>query len=285
MKELDLTWTELAAGQGFLEGPVAVGDSVVFTSINRGMLYRVPLAGGDVMPVAETGGGPNGLALDRNGVLWVAQNGGGVVPSRSKLEVRPSIQRVTPDGQVGVACGSGLLAPNDCAFGPDGRLWFTDPHGSTIGEVRQPGRLWALDPVTGEAEKILGGLAHPNGLVFGPGGDDLFVGETHRGHIIRLRRNAHGWQPAGVYATLPVGEPDGMAFDMDGRLWVAASAGDAIVVFEPGGQDGSVIRLGPSFPTNLCFAGDDRRTLVVTLPKGGRVLSTRLQVAGLPLLA
>jgi gluconolactonase len=64
---------------------------------------------------------------------------------------------------------------------------------------------------------------------------------------------------------------------------VAASAGDAIVVFGPGGGDASVVRLGPSFPTNLCFAGPDRRTLVVTLPKGGRVISTRVETAGLEL--
>lgn len=284
MKELVFDWTELAAGHGFLEGPVDCGDSVVFTSINRGMLYRVPLQGGTVTPVAETGGGPNGVAINRDGVLWVAQNGGHVVPSRSKLEAVPSIQRVTPDGRVSVAMGTGLLAPNDCAFGPDGRLWFTDPHGSTIGADRRPGALWALDTKSGEAEKILDGLAHPNGLVFGPGGDELFVGETHRGRIIRLRRNARGWEHAGAYATLEVGEPDGMAFDMDGRLWVAASAGDAIVVFGPGARDASVVRLGPSFPTNLCFAGADRRTLVVTLPKGGRVISTRVDTAGLPLL-
>ena len=185
MKEVVFDWTELAAGHGFLEGPVDCGNSVVFTSINRGLLYRVPLQGGAVTQVAETGGGPNGLAINRDGVLWVAQNGGYVVPSRSKLEAVPSIQRVTPDGRVSVAMGTGLLAPNDCAFGPDGRLWFTDPHGSTIGAERRPGALWALDTKSGEAEKILDGLAHPNGLVFGPAGDELFVGETHRGRIIR----------------------------------------------------------------------------------------------------
>lgn len=283
MKELAFEWTELAAGHGFLEGPVASGDGVVFTSINRGLLYRVPLAGGAVTTVAETGGGPNGLAIDGAGVLWVAQNGGKVVPSRSTLPCVPSIQRVAPDGRVGVALGSGLQAPNDCAFGPDGRLWFTDPHGSTTDAERRPGGLWALDTATGEAEQVLGGLAHPNGLVFGPEGDELFVGETHRGHVIRLRRDAHGWKHAGVYATLEVGEPDGMAFDMAGRLWVAASAGDAIVVFEPGGRDAGVVRLGPSFPTNLCFAGPDLRTLVATLPKGGRVVSTRVETPGLAL--
>ena len=71
--------------------------------------------------------------------------------------------------------------------------------------------------------------------------------------------------------------------DANGRLWCAASEGDCIYAFEPDGRIAERIDLGPSFPTNLCFAGPDRATLVVTAPKGGRVLAAEVAVPGAPL--
>ena len=45
----------------------------------------------------------------------------------------PSIQKAWPDGRVETSCtevdGIKLQAPNDLSFGPDGRLYFTDPRG------------------------------------------------------------------------------------------------------------------------------------------------------------
>lgn len=282
---LNLEWRELAAGCGFTEGPVARGNEVVFTSINRGMLFSVGLGGGEAQALVETGGGPNGLAIDAAGAIWVAQNGGKVVPTKSAIACVPSIQKVAADGSVSVVLQGGLNAPNDCAFGPDGRLWFTDPTGSSEVHEPKPGCLRALDVATGACEVILDGLAHPNGLAFGPEPDTLFVGETHRGHIIKLVKSADGWRHAGVYATLTHGEPDGMAFDASGCLWVAATKADALVVIAPGGKGQRLVPLGPSFPTNVCFAGADRRSLVVTAPKGGRVLCASVSEPGIPLAA
>jgi gluconolactonase len=75
-----------------------------------------------------------------------------------------------------------------------------------------------------------------------------------------------------------------MAFDSAGRLWVAASEGDAIVVFESNGSIRHVLDMGPSFPTNLCFGGSDLTVLVVTAPKGGRVLAADVECPGIALL-
>lgn len=284
-RELRLEWREIAANHGFTEGPVAAGESVYFTSINRGMLYCVPLSGGTLEAAVETGGGPNGSALDARGNVWIAQNGGKVVPTKSKIECAPSIQRVH-DGRVSAVSSGRFSAPNDCAFGPDGRLWLTDPAGSTedARSSAKPGRLWALDVASGELELILDGLAHPNGLAFGADPTELYVGETRRKQIIVLSKGGSGWRLRGIYADLPVGEPDGMAFDTAGRLWVAATKADALVIIEPGGKTFRTVPLGPSFPTNLCFAGKDRTSLVITAPKGGRVLRASVDTAGLPLL-
>lgn len=278
---MKLHWRDIATGAGFTEGPVETGAGIVFTSINRGKLL---IAGhdGELREYCETGGGPNGLARSRSGEIFVAQNGGGIVPTKSALPASPSIQAVATDGSVRVI-SDGYFAPNDAAFGPDGRLYFSDPHGSTKAESPAPGRVWALDVLSGERELLADDMMHPNGIAFAADGDTLLVTETLRRRIVRFSRGVEGWRRAGVFAELPLGEPDGMAFDEKGRLWCAASAGDAVLVFAPDGSVLHVIDLGPSFPTNLCFGGPDRTTLYVTAPKGGRLIAAEVDVPGIEL--
>ena len=117
----------LASGLGFVEGPVvrANGD-VVVTSITEGALFQIT-PDGDVRARIDTGGGPNGLAVDAEDTLYVAQNGG---IWGGKAGCAAGIQRVTGD-TVELIATEGLESPNDLCFGPDGRLYFTDPRGES----------------------------------------------------------------------------------------------------------------------------------------------------------
>jgi gluconolactonase len=281
MSELVTTpWRELASGTGFTEGPVALGDWVGFVSVNRGTVYRARLDGGGHEVLAETGGGPNGAAVDASGRLWLAQNGGRVMESRS-FEVAASVQRI--DGaEVTTLPFDALNAPNDCAFGPDGRLWITDPHGRRVEKTgdEPTGKLWAYDPATGDFELIAGGLPHPNGLCFTPDGT-LLVSDTKTRGICSYAAGAAGWTST-LIAELPWGAPDGMALDEAGRLWVAATDAEGIAVLDRNGE-WSLLELGPSFATNVCFAGADRKTVVVTAARGGRVLAASVDTPGLEL--
>lgn len=274
---------ELAARCGFTEGPVQVGDRIVFTSINRGVLYSAAFDGSGCEPLVETGGGPNGLASGSDGGLWVAQNGGRVMESKS-FAADPGIQRLK--GATLSSCSpDGVLAPNDLAFGPDGRLWFTDPHGRLMDATESPsGKLRALDTATGEFEVIADGLRHPNGLCFSADGQSLFFSDTKDLAVYRVDLTDTGWGQPILHATLPFGEPDGMAFDEAGGLWVAATSAEGLAVLHPNGE-WSLVSLGLSFPTNLCFAGADRRTIVVTAARGGRVLAFEVDTPGLALQA
>ena len=118
----------IATGLSFPEGPVWRDGELVFTEITGGILSGWT-AGGGVKPVATTGGGPNGTARGPNATLYVTQNGGMTREAR----VTAGIQRVDADGHVEMAftavAGLTLDGPNDLTFGPDGRLWFTDPRG------------------------------------------------------------------------------------------------------------------------------------------------------------
>ena len=84
--------------------------------------------------------------------------------------------------------------------------------------------------------------------------------------------------------------------DADGHLWVAVFGQGEVRRFAPDGTLVDVVRT-PRAPqaTNLCFAGPDRRTLVITTaredmtdqdvadhPESGRLFTTRVDVPGLP---
>ncbi|MBX9472367.1 SMP-30/gluconolactonase/LRE family protein [Microcella sp.] len=275
-------WRMLAEGYGFVEGPVARGNLVDFVSVNRGVVYRAALDGTGATKLRELGGGPNGAAADASG-LWVVNNGGRVMDGKSEITTDPGIQRIGLDGSVSAWLRSDLHAPNDCAFGPDGRLWFTDPYGRLLPPVDGPqGRVWAFNPSDGEFELIAEGLPHPNGLAFSADGSELYVTDTKDCSVVAFDVDGAGVRRGREVSVLPHGQPDGMAFDLEGRLWIAATTSEGICVLETDGS-WSFIDLGDSFPTNLCFAGDELTTLVVTAARGGRVIARDAVAPGVPL--
>ena len=284
-------WSQIAHGAGFVEGPVGQGEHLDFVSVNRGLVYRARLDGSDVQVRAEIGAGPNGATRDNSGRLWVVQNGARVMESRSEATAGPGIQVVDIDGTVLTELDLPTLhAPNDCTFGPDGRLWFTDPYGRLMppppGDPDRHGahgRVWAYRPGTGDLELIAEGLPHPNGLCFDASGERLYVSDTRARSVVVLDVDApHGPRPARTLAVLPQGEPDGMAFDVAGSLWIAATGAEGLAVLSPTGM-WDFVGLGDSFPTNVCFAGPDLTTMVVTAARGGRVLTRPVDTPGLAL--
>ena len=66
----------VAEGLRFPEGPVAMPDgSVIVVEIAAGRITRVA-PDGSTTTLAETGGGPNGLAIGPGGKLYCCNNGG-----------------------------------------------------------------------------------------------------------------------------------------------------------------------------------------------------------------
>lgn len=262
----------LASGIGFTEGPVWLpsGDIIV-TSMSRGLLYTLGMDGQDGGPTTvDVGGGPNGLAVRSDGAIVVAQNGGASFASRSTRPVRPGIQLVTGDTVVDELV-SGCLAPNDCVIAPDGSLWFTDP-----GHPSDPGfapRVSRLDFATGALRTVVDGVRFPNGLAFGPDGA-FYLADSTTNEILRFEFDGERAGARSVFGIVPDGGPDGIAFDSAGNLYIAAFETDDVVVLDPRGRLSRRIPMGAgSRPTNLCFAGADLDTLVVTLASGGRVVA------------
>lgn len=275
----------IAADIGFTEGPVWTGDGITVTSITRGALYRVDLDGGEPELVATPGGGPNGLAVDpRTGDLWVAQNGRVHMPARASVPDRaPGLQRVRK-GVVTQVLTVASGAPNDCAIGPDGMLWFTEPAGDPHGPLRRTGRVWAWDPRSGDRELKLTTDGYPNGLTFGIDGQTVYIAETRHGRVRRFGIDADGHLHEQSVLSLDRGFPDGLAVSDQGHVLVAGTSSGTVEIFDADGEFLERIDFGEaSMPTNLCFAGSRLDQLVVTLAKGGRVVAVDAGRSGHPL--
>ena len=262
----------VADGLRFPEGPVLMPDgSVCFVEIDGGRVSRWS-PGGGTSALADTGGGPNGIALGPDGALYVTQSGG--------RGVTPGIQRVGPDGDVrDVATavdGLDLGAPNDLAFGPDGRLWFTDPNGRPDPDTYTgPGRLFVLDIERGTGELVLDvGPVFPNGIAFDADGV-LHWTESLTRRVCRLE----GGDRHVVAELADRRMPDGMCFGIDGRAYVAATYSHCVTILD-GGEVVDELRCGDGMPTNCCFVGTD---LIVTESRRGTLWRWPLGTAGLAL--
>ena len=276
--------TVLATGLQFPEGPVWLGTRrVAFTEI-RGQCVSL-WHDGTLARVARTGGGANGATLGPDGALYVANNGGLSLGHDGRWTAPDAIpgriQRVTLAGEVSDVAvrlpGAPPNRPNDLCFGPDGLLYYTDPHNweelAKLG-VGRVGRT-TLD---GRVELVADIPAFPNGIAFGPD-DRLYVAQSVTQKILVMDAKP-GATPA-VWATLPRGFPDGFCFDAAGRLYAAGSLGDVVVVFEPDGEVRDIIEMGAgSEPTNCCL-GDG--ALYVTLAGTGQLLALDMPVEPLPL--
>lgn len=259
------------------EGPVALPDGswlIVEGSPERGCVTQLSQDGRSRRTVLKTGR-PNGLAVDADGAIWVAE---------SKT---PSLLRLTMSGEcqaVATHCdGEPFLFPNDLCFGPDGALYLTDsgvhiesfaPDGkirADYAQVQYDGRVYRVEPQSGGVSLIDRGICFTNGIAFGPD-NRLYVNETLTGNIYRYEsRNGRVAAPRELFGNVirpdaPEGwkGPDGMAFDEQGFLYVAVfGQGDVTVL----GREGNVtrrIQTRGRLPTNLAFALTGSRSLYVT---------------------
>jgi gluconolactonase len=267
----------IASGLQFPEGPVWVDGALYFTEIMGGTITRWTPDDG-VERVAETGGGPNGATLGADGSLYVTQNGGMGGGGR----VTAGIQRVTLDGEVTMVAseiaGIALEGPNDLAFGDDGRLWFTDPRGAPDpSDNDRPGRLFALDPASGDGELIREvGPVFPNGIAFLANGTLVWTESFSR----RVMRLVDG-EPELVIQLPDRHAPDGLCVGADGRLYVASTYAHCVSVVE----DGAIVdrySCGDGMATNCCFGGTD---LYVTESRRGTIWRYPVGMEGLVLRA
>jgi gluconolactonase len=279
----------LADGLASPEGPDVLPDGrIVFVETFH---CRVSVWDPDrgLQTYADVGGAPNACMLGTDGV-YVAQNGVTAGPWRSPRRNTPSIQRIGDDGRVEVvvdsASGAPLVGPNDLTFGPDGRLYFTDP-GVFDTEKPDDGRICVVQPDGAATILEEVGPTFPNGIV--AEADGSIVWDESYTRRVRRRRPDGSTE---LLATLPEDRIlDGMKVAQDGNLYIAGVSSGGIDVLTPDGELVDFIETGGA-PLNCVFDGED---LYVAdfgewSPEaeqgkvaGGRLLRVPVGVSGQPL--
>jgi gluconolactonase len=262
----------VASGFAFPEGPAFGRDDTLYlVNVDGGHLSRLA-PGGVPEAVHPTGGRPNGLAIHADGTLYVADAG-----LRAVVRIDPvsGAQRIVCDAYRSTP----LLGPNDLCFDRAGNLYFTDPLGSSV--AAPTGVVYRLG-ADGQLRVVLDGLAFPNGLCLDATERVLYLAETwrHVVHACHLTEDG-AIHHRHVHAEVD-GNPDGMALDVEGRLYVALYGRGAIGVVPPeGGRVHHVAVHGPN-PTNVAFLGSD---LYVTEASAGTLQILHVGVPGIPLYA
>jgi gluconolactonase len=253
--------TLLAPDLGFPEGPVVMPDgAIVLCDGNTGELLR--WSGGEIDTYAVTGGSPWGAVLGSDDAVYLTQ--GGNVPGSGDMDAVCGIQRVRSDGTVELLIpevdGHVLAAPNDLAFGPDGRLYFTESgtEQDPRADIPTPGRLFVVGSA-GDGEMLLErSNVYPNGIAFDAKGN-LYWTESMAHRVCRFENGE-----ATTFSQLTDGHvPDGMAFAKDGRLFVCTTISGGVTVLSSDGELLEEITLG-EHATNCIF---DASTLYVTATK------------------
>ena len=287
-------WEELSRiGLASSEGVVADRNGMVYVSdIARsatarpnyvgGTIYRFDPKTGLTTKFMEPTRVANGLHIDKNGDLLIAQTNdetvGGRAIVRHNLKTRATTM-VADSYQ-----GKRLVAPNDVTSDARGRIYFTDARYGGDEPYELPNAIYRVDP-DGRITQLASDVLRPNGIEVSPDGRRLYVSTTNNP---AMKINPHG--PAkdrfgitmgGVVAydlkadgSIANGRlfyrhdqipADGMAVDSDGNLYVAfhngnpkAPRGDVVVL----SAEGRLIEKLPlpenALPSNLGFgrAGD-----------------------------
>ena len=261
----------LAAGKSatpmgsFLEGP----------SFDRaGNLYVVDLAWGRIFKVSPKGdfdvvieydGEPNGLAIHKDGRLFIADHKQGILSLQGD-KVIPVISRYHQQRFKG---------PNDLTFDPAGNLYFTD---QGVTDLADPTGCVYRYTADGKLQRLAANLPSPNGIVVD--GNMVFVAVTRGNAVWRLPLTPDGAVVRmGVFLHLSGGRgPDGMALDEKGGLAIAHVDRGAVWLYSHRGDLlHRVESCASDTITNVAYQGN---ALYITDSGSGSILRATVPVPG-----
>ncbi|MEM9363369.1 MAG: SMP-30/gluconolactonase/LRE family protein [Bacteroidota bacterium] len=283
---------KLAEGFQFIEGPVWHPDGyLLFSDPNANVIYKYGpktknveiyitksgYSGTDIGKIHQPGS--NGLTLDKDGQLYVAQHGNRRV---IKHERKGPITVIADSYN-----GKRLNSPNDLVFKSDGSLYFTDPPYGLEKAYEDPKKETPHQGVyrvyKGKVELMTDKLGGPNGIAFSPNEEYLYVSNwdirdvmnSKKLYRFRVRADGSLENPELFYEMDQTDEAealDGVKVDLKGNVFVSAPGG--IWILSPNGKLlGKII--GPERPANIAW-GDDGKSLYLAAHTGLYKIRTKI---------
>jgi gluconolactonase len=288
--------TVLGSGYEWSEGPVWVprdGGFLLFSDIPRNSIMKWNPSGGVTLflkpsgytGVADYGAEPgsNGLTLDREGRLVLAEHGDRRI---ARLEWNGG-KRTLADNYDGKRFNS----PNDVIVKSNGDVYFTDPIYGLPEREKDARReldfcgVFRWSPKTAAVTLLTKELSRPNGLAFSPDEQTLYVANSDAARAIwmsfpvkddgtlgtgRVLRDVTSMVPAHK------GLPDGLKVDRAGNLFATGPGGVHVLA-----ADGTLLgRIDTGEATANCAWGDDGSSLYVTADMYVVRVKTRTKGAG-----
>ena len=270
-------WIKVAGDLNFPEGPAWNGKDALFVSnCYGGWIAQITDSNVDTFATIQSTGiqKTNGTAFDCYGNLFVCDFGLKAIlkisPHQSAMIVANSCQNQP------------FNRPNDLAFSKNGNLYFTDPN--QYDRQHPDGKVYCVSGKDRSVRIIHDAIAFPNGIAFSKDGKHMFVCESAANRILLFDVLQNGNIANGrPFVELPGGDPDGIALDVHGNLYVAHFGGGAVYIISP---DGNILQKIPApgkKPSNLEFGGKDMKTLFLTEVETNSVYRLQVPIAGLKL--
>jgi sugar lactone lactonase YvrE len=257
---------KVAVGVNGSEGVVIDREGVVYGGGADGCIRKLT-PDGELIEVANTGGRPAGLALDREGTLFVCD------------VAMAAVLKITQAGKVSSfaerAGDVELCVPNFLVFDEDGYLYVSNSFDHRL----QPGTDPLAEPPSGSVvrfdrsgngEVVARGISVANGLAIDPAESALYCLASGTRNLYRIEKRGDGTHGPPEPFVEDFGQvPDGVAFDGDGFLIVTMPVANQLLAVDPDG-DFEVILSDPnetivSHPTNCAFGGENFDELYVAL--------------------
>lgn len=256
---------KLAGDFRFTEGPaVDAKGNVYFSDIPNNRIH-IWSTEGKLSTFRENSGGANGLFFDKQGNLIACEGGNRRVTS------------ISPDGKVTVLAdkydGKKLNSPNDLWIDADGGVYFSDPRYGARKDLEQDGfHVYYISPDRKTVTRVINDLKTPNGVLGNAKDKLLYVADP-------------GDRKTYVYPILGAGKlgekklfaehgSDGMTLDERGNVYLT---GRGVTIYSPAGKQLQTIEV-PEGPANMCFGGEDRKTLFITARTS--LYGVKMQVSG-----
>jgi gluconolactonase len=301
------SFKRIGAGIDRPEDVVAARDGRVFASDHQSAVAQIH-ADGSFTRMGPRGGAPNGINMDAQGRIVIANFGiyDGEAGPLQRFDPATG-KHETLLAEVG---GRRLTSSNYPVIDRAGNIWCANstsaPTWPDALDGRTDGFLFVHRP-DGSSDIVAEGLKFPNGLALNADESYLFCTQTSGGDVIRfpilpgarLGKGERYGPKLGLVANrkmnpnlrLPgwitnvLGYTDGVGFDAEGNLWVCVVASNKVVAITPSGEKVTVIH-DPSgkfvnHPTNITWGGDDMCDLYIGSIHTNYVLKGRSPVPGM----